>query len=336
MTPGAFLYQATFSVTIMIGKALVLGSLAFDYIMNSPEHYFDALSIKNATREVQGTFLSIKKVVNFGGTAGNIAYNMARLGGSPVVVGTVGPDFETMGYRAHLASAGVDLRLTRIEDDSSASCYIFNDVANNQISVFHGGALNRACEIDLGTTISKEDGITIAINAPNNMSAMAKFAVQLKAMSIPFIFDPGQVLNALTPEQFKIIMENASAFISNEHELAAVHKRFGIDMRKAGDGLDWIITTKGGEGSVIHRRGQETTIQAIKGCKVVDPTGAGDAFRGALLAGLTRGLDVETSARLGSVAGSMNVEHGGGQSPLDKAEFARRYEETFKETCPLP
>ncbi len=314
------------------GRALVLGSLAFDYIMSSPEDYYDSLSIKHDTKEVQGSFLSVKKLVSFGGTAGNIAYNMALLGGRPIVAGYVGDDFRSLAYETHLAKQGVDLRLECISDDSTASCYIFNDNRKNQIIVFHGGALNKNELIDLTKVIKMEDEVKIAINAPNNMVGMVKFSKQLKTLGIPSIFDPGQVINALTPEQFKEILTNSTAFISNEHEYQAVNKRFGIDLSEITDNFDWIITTKGSQGSIVNERGKTTEIPLSKARSVQDPTGAGDAFRGALLYGLARGLDVVHAARLGAVMGSINVEHVGGQSyVLDKDDFTRRYKETFKE-----
>nr|MDO8115462.1 carbohydrate kinase family protein [Candidatus Sigynarchaeota archaeon] len=318
------------------GKALVLGSLAFDYIMNSPENYYEALSIKHDTKEVQGTFLSVKKVVHFGGTAGNIAYSMALLGGKPIVAGCVGTDFKSLGYEDHLKKWNVDLRIECVGDDSTASCYIFNDVKKNQITVFHGGALNCADKLDLTKIVKKQDNVKIAINAPNNMVAMAKFSRQLKQLGIPAIFDPGQVLNALTPEQFKEILANSQAFISNEHELEAVTKRFGPDIRSAIDNLDWVITTKGSRGSVVKVKGKVTEVPIAPAKTVVDPTGAGDSFRGALLYGLTKGLDLVQSARLGSVIGAFKVEHAGGQIPsLDLGEFKARYKATFGENAPL-
>lgn len=318
------------------GKALVLGSIAFDYIMNSPEDYYEALSIDHESKVVQGTFLSIKKVVHFGGTAGNIAYSMALLGGKPVVTGCVGTDFKLLGYEDHLKDKDVDLRIECVEDETTASCYIFNDVRKNQLTIFHGGALNCSDKIDLSTIIDANEDIKIAINAPNNMVAMVNYSRQLKKFGIPSIFDPGQMINALTPEQFEEILSNSSAFISNEHELRAVNKRFGLDLRESIDNFDWVITTKGSNGSEINIRGEVTELPIALARTVVDPTGAGDSFRGALLYGIAKGLDVVQSAKLGVIMGSMKVEYPGGQMPsFDLAEFAQRYRETFEEEAPL-
>jgi adenosine kinase len=322
--------------TKIFGKALVLGSLAFDYIMDSPENYYEALSIKHDKKEVQGTFMSVKKVVHFGGTAGNIAYSMALMGGKPIVAGCVGTDFKALGYDDHMKKTGVDLRVDCIAEDSTASCYIFNDVKKNQITVFHGGALNCSERLDLEKIVKKQDNVKIAINAPNNMAAMAKFSRQLSQMGIPAIFDPGQVLNALTPDQFTEILSNSQAFISNDHELEGVTKRFGEAARKAIDKLDWVITTRGASGSTIKVKGKVTELPIAKAKTLVDPTGAGDSFRGALLHGITKGLDIVQSAKLGVVIGSLKVEHAGGQLPaLDMAEFKRRYKATFGEDSPI-
>ncbi|NMC07281.1 MAG: carbohydrate kinase family protein [Candidatus Lokiarchaeota archaeon] len=318
------------------GKALVLGSLAFDYIMDSPENYYEAMSIKHDKKEIQGTFMSVKKVVHFGGTAGNIAYSMALMGGKPIVAGCVGKDFAALGYEEHMKKTGVDLRVDCIDHDSSASCYIFNDVKKNQITVFHGGALNCSEQLDLENIVKKSDNVQIAINAPNNMAAMAKFSRQLVKMGIPAIFDPGQVLNALTPDQFTEILANSQAFISNEHELEGVTKRFGQAARDAIDKLDWVITTRGSSGSTIKVKGKVIELPIAKAKSVVDPTGAGDSFRGALLYGITMGLDVVQSAKLGVVIGSLKVEHAGGQLPsLDAKEFKKRYKDTFGEDAPI-
>ncbi len=318
------------------GKALVLGSLAFDYIMDSPENYYEAMSIQHDKKVIQGTFLSVKKVVHFGGTAGNISYSMALMGGKPIVAGCVGKDFAALGYEDRMKKTGVDLRVDCIADDSTASCYIFNDVKKNQITVFHGGALNCSGQLDLEKIVKKQDNVKIAINAPGNMAAMAKFSRQLSQMGIPAIFDPGQVLNALTPDQFTEILSNSQAFISNEHELEGVAKRFGDAARKAIDKLDWVITTRGSSGSTVKVKGKVTELPIAKAKSLVDPTGAGDSFRGALLYGITRGLDVVQSAKLGVVIGSLKVEHAGGQLPaLDVNEFKRRYKETFGDEAPL-
>ncbi len=318
------------------GKALVLGSLAFDYIMDSPENYYEALSIKHDKKEVQGTFMSVKKVVHFGGTAGNIAYSMALLGGKPILAGCVGKDFAALGYEDRMKKTGVDLRVDCVVDDSTASCYIFNDLKKNQITVFHGGALNCTERLDLEKIVKKQDNVRIAINAPNSMPAMVKFSRQLSQMGIPAIFDPGQVLNALTPDQFTEILSNSQAFISNEHELEGVAKRFGEAARKAIDKLEWVITTRGSSGSTVKVKGKATDLPIAKARSVVDPTGAGDSFRGALLHGITKGLDVVQSAKLGVVIGSLKVEHAGGQLPsLDAEEFKQRYKETFGEEAPL-
>jgi len=317
------------------GKALVLGSIAFDYIMNSPEDYYEALSIDHESKVVQGTFLSIKKVVHFGGTAGNIAYSMALLGGNPIVTGCVGTDFKMLGYEDHLKEKNVDLRIECIDDDTTASCYIFNDVRKNQLTIFHGGALNCSDKIDLASILD-ENEVKIAINAPNNMAAMVNYSRQLKKYNIPAIFDPGQMINALTPEQFEEILANSSAFISNEHELRAVNKRFGLDLHESIDNFDWVITTKGSSGSEINIKGDVTELPIAPAKTVVDPTGAGDSFRGALLYGLAKGLDVVQSAKLGVVMGSLKVEHAGGQMPsFDQAEFEQRYKDTFEEDAPL-
>lgn len=317
-------------------RALVLGSLAFDYIMDSPENYYECLAINHDTKIVQGTFLSVKKIVNFGGTAGNIAYNMAQVGGRPIVAATVGPDFKTLGYEKHLHAWNVDLRVNEFDGDSTASCYIFNDAVKNQLTVFHGGALNHSDKIDLSAIVREEDGISIAINAPNNMAAMVNFAKQLSTLGVPSIFDPGQVLGALTDEQFTTILDHSTAFISNEHELLAVNKRFGIDVADLPGGLEWIITTKGGDGSVVKTRDDEVTLPVAKVSTVADPTGAGDAFRGGLLRGLTMGLDLVSSAKIGAILGAITVEKPGPQSHVvDKENFKKRYQATFGEPCPF-
>jgi adenosine kinase len=316
-------------------KALVLGSIAFDYIMSVPENYYDALSINHETQEVQGTFISVKKIVSFGGTGGNIAYNMALLGGKPILPAYVGEDFKALGYQDHLAAAGVDARVETITDDSTASCYIFNDLKKNQITIFHGGALNETEKLDLPSIISSDDEVAIAINAPNNMPAMAKFAAQLREMDIPCIFDPGQMLNILTEEQCMACYENATAFISNEHEYEGIKKKHGIDVYE-GNRFVWVITTKGSRGSEIHKGDEVIEIPCVPAGEVVDPTGAGDAYRGGLLAGLTAGLDIVSAAKIGAVMGSINVEHVGGQSyNIDMADVASRYENIFGESYPL-
>lgn len=319
-----------------IESALVLGSIAFDYIMNCPNDYYETLSINHETREVQGAFQSVKKLMNFGGTAGNIAYNMAQLGGKSIIAATVGPDFSSLAYKNHLEKCGIDLRVEVIDSDSTASCYIFNDVKKSQLIIFHGGALNHAESLNLREIIKANDKVSIAINAPNNMPAMVKFSEDLKEMSIPCIFDPGQMINALSQEQFDAILPNSSAFISNEHELNAVEKKFKVNLLEMEDQFDWIITTLGSQGSRIHVGGEFVDIPVVKASRVQDPTGAGDAFRGGMLYGLTRGLDIVDSAKIGAVMGSLNVEHDGGQSyVVDIQSFKKRFEDTFNETSPV-
>ncbi|MHA1368911.1 MAG: carbohydrate kinase family protein [Promethearchaeota archaeon] len=310
--------------------ALVLGSLAFDHVMSSLENYYESLSIDHESKIVQGTFTSVRKVVHFGGTAGNIAYNMAQLGGRPIVVATVGPDFKNMKYEKHLKSSGVDIRVNYIDDESTACCYIFNDNSNNQITVFHSGALNAASRINLKEVLTEDDGVDISINAPNNIDAMLRFSRDLKDLSIREIFDPGQVSGILKREQLEEILDNAFAFISNEHEIQLIEKRFGINVLDYRDELDWIIMTRGAEGSIIYQKDKTTKLPIARADVVKDPTGAGDAFRGGLLYGLTRGLNVIEAARIGAVMGSIAIETIGPQTwKFNPEKFRQRYTTNF-------
>ena len=303
----------------------ITGSLAFDRIMSFPEKFSDhilpdKIHILNVSFVVDGLF------ERFGGTAGNIAYNLSLLGEKSVILSQVGKDFGL--YDERLQHYGLSVEGIRtVEQEFTAGCYITTDRADNQINGFNPGAMKYPCQYDMTKVDSTE---ALGIISPGNINDMVDHPKYYREKGIPYIFDPGQQIPALGGDNLKNAIVGAEILIVNDYELEMVLKSTGMSKEEILDNVAYLITTLGEKGSVVSTRDEEISIGVCPAEAVVDPTGAGDAYRSGLLKGLSMGKTVVEAAKLGAVCATYAVEKTGTQEhsfTLD--EFTKRYESVF-------
>ncbi|MGH8802756.1 MAG: carbohydrate kinase family protein [Casimicrobiaceae bacterium] len=305
-------------------RTLVCGSLAFDTIMVFPDRFARHI-LPDQTHMLSVAFQISDMRREWGGCAGNIAYNLKALGGSPVVMATLGQDGNA--YRDRLANLAIATDgLTMIESAYTAQAFIITDLDDNQITAFHPGAMN-ASHIN---RVGDVRDITLGIVAPDGKEGMQQHAAQFAASGIPFLLDPGQGLPLFSGAELAAMVEQASWLAVNDYEARLLGERTGWSIAEITERVDAMIVTLGGEGSVIHAGGSTWTIPAVPPAALTDPTGCGDAYRAGLLYGLAQGWDWERTGRLASVMGSLKIASRGGQNHLVTRELAAaRYRETF-------
>jgi len=318
-------------------KVLVLGSLAFDYIMSFKENFISAVSIDHDKQEYQSTITADSRHQFFGGTAGNIAYNLGLLSIAKVsILGSVGNDFETLGYKDHIKKfKNVDLKVDVHDNLFTAACYIVNDIKSNQMIIFHGGALDRCKDIDLREKVSNPEEFVYAINSTQSVEAMTNFAAQLNDLQIPSIFDPGQVTPLFQRENLINIIKRSDILIGNSHEMRQIKERSGLVEEFILEHVKAIIITKGSDGSELIYRDENNKTYKINipiatPMKIEDTTGAGDGYRAGILTGLVLNMTILDSCRLGAIIGSFVVETTGAQTQIFNIEQVRkRFFNTF-------
>ncbi len=301
-------------------KIIVSGSLAYDRIMDFPGYFGDhILPEKIHVLNISFTVNGMKE--KFGGTAGNIAYALTLMGEKPVVCATIGHDYHR--YFEWFARNGIDTgNIRKVEDESTASAYITTDKADNQITGFNPGAMKYPSSLDFDKLDPKG---TILVVSPGNLEDMVNYPNCCRARGIPYIFDPGQSLPMWSSGDLVKSITGCRILISNDYELELIMSKTGL--RKSGllKLASTIIVTLGEKGSRISTRQGDIDIAAVKAKKVVDPTGAGDAYRGGLCSGLAKGLNVEQCARMGSVSASFAVEcYGTQEYRFTPEEFSER------------
>ncbi|SHF71129.1 adenosine kinase [Desulfacinum infernum DSM 9756] len=303
----------------------ISGSLAYDRIMDFPGHFADHI-LPNKIHMLNVCFNINGLVEKFGGTAGNIAYTLALLGEKPSIVATAGEDFDR--YESWLERNGLPRKwIKRIPGVFTAGAYITTDLDDNQITAFNPGAM--AFEADLPAL---DDGALPALVhiGPGNKNDMQGLAERCRRARVPFVFDPGQSLNIWTGEEIARAVRGALCFISNEYELSHFLKMTGWRVEELRRQVSMVVTTRGPEGSVLHLEGEDTFVPAVTPEQVVDPTGAGDAYRAGFLKGLALGRDALVCCQMGSVAASFAVERHGTQEHFFRLQdFRRRYEAHF-------
>ncbi len=297
--------------------ALVCGSLAFDSIATFPGRFADQI-LANQLHVLNVSFLVPTLRREFGGCAGNIAYNLAALGGQPVVLAAVGSDGDE--YLARLRSWGTTIEHVRpVADSLTAQAFIITDLDNNQITAFHPGAMQAAHE----TPVPARSDLRLAIIAPDGRSAMLEHAAQLAAARIPFIFDPGQGLPMFDGAELSAFVERASWVAVNDYEAQMLADRTGRSIEAMSRShLRGIVVTLGAHGCELWEQGVKTTIAGVAATEVVDPTGCGEAFRAAMLYGLEKGWPLADCARLGNRLGALKIASRGGQNHVLDRTFA--------------
>jgi adenosine kinase len=246
---------------------------------------------------------------DFGGCAGNIAYALKLLGGTPLPMATVGQDGG--GYLERLAGQGISCEFVRsVPDTYTAQAMIITDIDNNQINGFHPGAMEQAWQ----NRITARSDIKLGIIAPDGRDAMLQHAEQFAAANIPFVFDPGQQLPRFDGAELRSFVGQATWVAVNDYEGKMLSERTGWDNAEISRQVKGLIVTLGAEGSDVWVDGHKTHVAAVPATSVVDPTGCGDAYRGALLFGLEQGWSLERCAALGNHLGSVKIAHRGPQN----------------------
>jgi adenosine kinase len=304
---------------------LVSGSLAYDRIMDFPGRFEDhilpeKIHILNVCFTVNGL------VEKFGGTAGNIAYNLSLLGEAPVIVAAAGRDFDR--YRRWLQTRGLPTSgIRQVEEEFTASAYITTDLSDNQITGFNPGAMKHSCLLDVAAL---EPAEVLAIVSPGNLKDMVGFSRSFRQRGVRYICDPGQSIPALSGAQLTEMITGAEVLISNDYELELIRKATEMDLPDLLGRSAAVITTLGEKGSVVHCDGEALEIPAVRPERVVDPTGAGDAYRAGLLKGLAEGRELYTAACMGATCASFAVEVLGTQEHAFTPEaFRERFAGSF-------
>lgn len=299
---------------------IVSGSLAYDRIMSFPGHFSDhilpdKIHMLNVCFQVNG----MKE--KYGGTAGNIAYSLGLMGEKPVISATIGQDYAR--YFAWLNKNGLSTDGIKIIDDEfTAGAYITTDLADNQITGFNPGAMQFAAGMNFDLLDPQE---TIVIVSPGNMEDMINYPLACKQRGIAYIFDPGQSLPVWDKEELVRAIEGSKILIVNDYELELIMNKTGKKKKELLEMTGALITTLGEAGSQISTKESDINIPPAKAREVVDPTGAGDSYRGGLISGLVRGLDLAQSATMGSVCASFAVERYGTQEySFTAEEFSAR------------
>lgn len=306
--------------------ALICGSVAYDTIMvfhgQFGEHILpDQIHILNVA------FLVPDMRREFGGTAGNIAYNLKLLGDEPVVMATVGDDFGP--YRERFDQLGIARTHVReIPGTFMPQAFITTDLDANQITAFHPGAMSSSYVNKVGDA----KGITLGILAPDSRDGMLQHAEQFHDLRIPFIFDPGQAMSVFNGDELRHFIELADYVAVNDYEARILEERTGEPISKLTERVKAFFVTKGAEGSVIYADGQQIVIPSVKENRRVDPTGCGDAYRSGLLYGIERNWAWERVGRLANTMGSLKIEYRGpqGHQPT-RDDIASRYQAAFDE-----
>ena len=288
--------------------SLICGSLAFDNIMTFEGRFADQIMPE------QIHILNVSFVVptlrrDFGGCAGNIAYALRLLGGKPLPMAMLGNDGE--GYVARLKQLDIDTRFVqKLDDTYTAQCMITTDLDNNQITAFHPGAMMQAHR----TRIAAHDGVRLGIISPDGRDAMLQHAEQFRAAGIPFVFDPGQGLPMFNGDELAHFVELATWVTVNDYEGRMLCDRMGIELDELSRRVQGLVVTLGGEGCDIWEAGVRTRVPPVQAASVVDPTGCGDAWRGALLHGLEQGWPLARCAALGNRLGALKIASRGPQN----------------------
>ncbi|HYX75460.1 MAG TPA: carbohydrate kinase family protein [Steroidobacteraceae bacterium] len=305
-------------------RALICGSLAFDTIMVFGDRFANHI-LPDMIHILNVSFLVPQMRREYGGCAGNIAYNLALLGDKGVPMATVGSDFGE--YRERLARADIPTEHVRVIDSElTAQAFITTDLDDNQITAFHPGAMQHSH----ANRVSEARDIALGIVAPDGREGMIEHAAQFAAAGIPFIFDPGQGLPMFGPEELQRFLSQARWVTVNDYEWQLLQQKSRWGVREITSRVEALIVTLGAAGSVIHTRGEEILVPAAPVREVVDPTGCGDAFRAGIIHGLLHGLDWRATGHIASLMGSIKVEARGTQNHcFTRAEFDERLARAF-------
>ena len=305
-------------------SALICGSLAYDTIMVFPDQFKNHI-LPDKVHILNVSFLVPRMRREFGGCAGNIAYNLKLLGGDPIPMATVGQDFGP--YRDWFKEQGITLdRIKVIEELFTPQAFITTDHDNNQITAFHPGAMMRSYE----NHVKDVPNISFGIVSPDGRDGMLQNAKEFADVGIPFIFDPGQAMPLFNGAELRDFIELADYVTVNDYESNLLQERTGWSEKDIVARTKAYITTRGPLGALIHTPEKTFDVPPAHERRVTDPTGCGDAFRAGLIFGIEKGYDWMTIGRIGNLMGALKVEHPGTQNQrFDYEEFAEQFKQQF-------
>jgi adenosine kinase len=311
-------------------RALICGSVAFDTIMVFQDRFKNHI-LPDKIHMLNVSFLVPQMRREFGGCAGNIAYNLRLLGDEGYPMATVGRDFGL--YADWMRQNGVPTDYVKvIESEHTAQGFVTTDLDDNQIWAFHPGAMMHSH----ANKVSEAGDVAIGIVAPDGRDGMVQHAAQFAEAGIPFIFDPGQGLPMFSGDDLLTFIDQATWVAVNDYEWQVVQERTKLSAKQITEKVKALIVTRGAEGSVIYTGEREIRIPSAKVSAVVDPTGCGDAYRAGLIHGLMHGLDWETTGRIASLLGAIKIESRGTQNhKFTRRQFEERYQASFGQPLEL-
>ncbi len=303
---------------------LICGSIAYDIIMVFHDHFKNHI-LPEKIHILNVSFLVPDMRREFGGCAGNIAYNLQMIGGAPLIMAAVGDDYQPYSRRLkNLDLVQTHVRL--VEDTFTAQAFITTDLADNQITAFHPGAMNFSHQ----NHVADAKDVELGIVAPDGRDGMVQHAREFYESGIPFLFDPGQGLPMFSGEELLDFIKKADYITVNDYEGQLLQERTGYALEGLAKLVKGLVITKGSQGSVIYSNGKQIEIPCVKSDMEVDPTGCGDAYRAGLLYGIANEMDWQTTGQLGSLMGALKITQRGGQNhSFSSDEIGQRYFEVF-------
>ena len=305
-------------------SALICGSYAYDTIMVFPDKFKNHI-LPDKIHILNVSFLVPEMRREYGGCAGNIAYNLNLLGGNALPMATVGNDF--FSYEQWMDKCGISRQYIKVIDDTyTGQAFITTDLDDNQITAFHPGAMSNSHE----NKVADADGVSIGIVSPDGRDGMIQHATQFAEAGVPFIFDPGQGMPMFDGDDLLTFIDQASWVTLNDYEAQLLQERTGKSAKEIATMVKALVITLGEKGSQIYTDGKCYEIPTAKPDAVVDPTGCGDAFRAGLLYGIMNDYDWETTGRLAAILGALKVaKHGTQNHSFDKDLIESLFKQNF-------
>jgi adenosine kinase len=305
-------------------RTLICGSIAYDTIMVFKD-YFKNHILPEQIHILNVAFLVPDMRREFGGCAGNIAYTLRLLGSDPLIMATVGEDYQPYSYRLKKLNI-TQKHIQQIPDTFTAQAFITTDLDDNQITAFHPGAMNYSHY----NHIKDANDVNLGIISPDGRDGMLQHAREFHERGIPFVFDPGQGLPMFNREELLNFVQQADFVTLNDYEAQLLQDKTGKKIEELAKLVKALVVTLGARGSLIYAGGKRIDIPCVKVETVVDPTGCGDAYRAGLLYGISQGMDWATTGRLASLMGAIKIVHRGGQNhDISHADIGVRYQQYF-------
>jgi adenosine kinase len=310
-------------------RTLICGSIAYDTIMVFSDHFKNHI-LPDQIHILNVAFLVPDMRREFGGCAGNIAYSLKMLGGDPLIMATVGEDYQPYAYRLEKLRLSQD-HIRQVDGSFTAQAFITTDLADNQITAFHPGAMSFSHH----NHVTDADDVGLGIVAPDGRDGMIQHAREFAEAGVPFVFDPGQGLPMFSGEELLEFIRLADYVATNDYEAKLLQERTGKSVAELSRHVKAFVLTQGAHGSLIFVDGNEIKIPPVPPAQVVDPTGCGDAYRAGLLYGIANGYDWKVTGRLASLLGSIKIAQRGPQNhEFTRDAIAERFAEAFDMALP--